>query len=94
MSCCAAIVVIAWHPLWTRWMRGWHKEAMSADVRPSNLPPALDQIQVTKHICEAASQAPGSCLTSRRRGLVPETVRCEGKSTSERRYASRAVGLE
>lgn len=50
---------------------------MSADVRPSNLPPALDQIQVTKHVCEAAREAPGSCLVSKRQGLVPKAVHVE-----------------
>lgn len=40
VSCCAAAVVIAWHTLSPRWMRGRHKAAVRADVRPSTLPPA------------------------------------------------------
>lgn len=40
LSCCAAVVVIAWDTGWPRWMRGRHKAAVRADVRPSSLPPA------------------------------------------------------
>lgn len=46
VSCCAAAaVVIAWHTLSPRWMRGRHKAAVRADVRPSTLPPAWIQFR-------------------------------------------------
>lgn len=40
VTCCATVVVTAWHTLWPRWMRGRHKAAVRGDVRPSTLPPA------------------------------------------------------